>query len=156
MGPLLVIVLDLALLRTPPLPLPINFLCRLLPRCVHHHLNGMAAPPSLASQATAASLTITIILLNFWYSWELAILYILGRLNARSQDRSFLSLHMGQFLQGGKNGRLMSYFFFFKSRASAWPNPMRKPHSSNSHLFNICRGCQTKLLLDLWGHLKVP
>ena len=25
--------------------------------------------------------------------------------------------HMGQFLQGGKNGRLMS-FFFYKSRAS--------------------------------------
>ena len=31
--------------------------------------------------------------------------------------------HMGQFLQGGKNGRLMS--FFFKSRASVWPNLMR-------------------------------
>ena len=27
---------------------------------------------------------------------------------------------MGRFLQGGKNGRLMS--FFFKSRASVWPN----------------------------------
>ena len=31
--------------------------------------------------------------------------------------------HMGQFVQGGKNGRLMSYFF--KSRASVWPNLMR-------------------------------
>ena len=31
--------------------------------------------------------------------------------------------HMGQFLQGGKNGHLMS--FFFKSRASVWPNLMR-------------------------------
>ena len=31
--------------------------------------------------------------------------------------------HMGQFLQGGKNGRLMS--FFFKSRASVRPNLMR-------------------------------
>ena len=28
----------------------------------------------------------------------------------------FAESHMGQFLQGGKNGRLMS--FFFKSRAS--------------------------------------
>ena len=33
-------------------------------------------------------------------------------------------VHMGQFLQGGKKGRLMS-FFFFKSRASVWPNLMR-------------------------------
>ena len=34
-----------------------------------------------------------------------------------------LYLHMGQFLQGGKNGRLIS--FFLKSRASLWPNLMR-------------------------------
>ena len=34
-----------------------------------------------------------------------------------------LCVYMGQFLQGGKNGRLMS--FFFKSRASVWPNLMR-------------------------------
>ena len=29
-----------------------------------------------------------------------------------------VKVHMGQFLQGGKNGRLMS--FFFKRRASVW------------------------------------
>ena len=29
----------------------------------------------------------------------------------------FPSIHMGQFVQGGKNGRLM-FFFFFLSRAS--------------------------------------
>ena len=49
----------------PSSPPPNQFLV-LLPRCVHHHLNGrLAAPPSLASQATAASLAITTILLNF-------------------------------------------------------------------------------------------
>ena len=43
---------------------------------------------------------------------------------------------MGQYLQGGKNGRLMS--FFFKSRAFVWPNLMRKPRFLNSQLFLIC------------------
>ena len=46
-------------------------------------------------------------------------------------------LHMGQFLQGGKNGRLMS--FFFKSRASVWLNLMRYPRFFfNCQLFIIC------------------
>ena len=34
-----------------------------------------------------------------------------------------LFVHMGQFVQGGKNGCLMS--FFFTRRASVWPNLMR-------------------------------
>ena len=40
--------------------------------------------------------------------------------------------HMGQFLQGGKNGRLMSFFF--------------------SHMLYMPK----TLWLDLWAHFKVP
>ena len=41
----------------------------------------------------------------------------------RSSLFSRRNFYMGQFLQGGKNDRLLS--FFFLSRASVWPNLMR-------------------------------
>ena len=62
---------------------------------------------------------------------------------------------MGQFLQGGKNGRLMSHFFLQKlSLRVTKPDDIASfsQFSVVSHMLYMPK----TLWLDLWAHFKVP
>ena len=62
-------------------------------------------------------------------------------------------MHMGQFLQGGKNGRLMS-FFFFKVEPPCEQTDDIASFSQFSVVSHMLWMPKT-LWLDLWAHLKV-